>query len=62
MAKTITSTEVKNAWKQRNYKQYNVSLRFDTDKDLIEFVEEKKRSGENTTDIFRQAIKKLKEG
>lgn len=31
MAKTKTSTEVKNAWKQHNYKQYNVSLRFDTD-------------------------------
>ncbi len=56
-----TSSEVKNRWKQRNYKQYNVSLRYDTDEDLINFIESEKGTGKNTTEIFREAVKKLKE-
>ena len=56
-----TSSEVKNAWKQRNYKQYNVAFRYDTDGDLIEYIESQKSDGKNTTEIFRAAVKKLKE-
>ena len=42
-----------------NYKRYVVNLRFDTDSELIEFVEENKEKI-GTTDIFRQALEKLK--
>ena len=55
-----TSNEVKNRWKQRNYQQYNVSLRHDTDSELIAFVESEKASGKSTTEIFREAVKQLK--
>lgn len=55
-----TSNEVKNRWKQRNYQQYNVSLRHDTDSELIAFVEFEKASGKSTTEIFREAVKQLK--
>lgn len=56
-----TSTEVKNRWKQRNYKQYNVSLRYDSDMDLIEYVEAEKKKGKGTSEIFKEGISKLKE-
>lgn len=42
-----------------NYKRYVVNLRFDTDSELIDFVEEHKDK-QGTTDIFRQALEKLK--
>ena len=32
---SYTSTEVKTAWKQRNYKRYEVNFRLDTDKEII---------------------------
>lgn len=54
-----TSTEAKTRWKQRNYKQYNVNLRFDADSRLIEEVENRKESGQTTTDIFRAALETL---
>ena len=53
-----TSSEVKNAWKQRNYKQYNVNLKLDTDKEIIDYIEaNKERFG--TTEIFRAAMEML---
>ena len=55
MAKTHTSTEVKNRWKQKAYKIYQISLRYDTDSELIEFIEgNKERIG--TTQMFREAL------
>lgn len=52
------SSEVKNAWKQRNYKQYNVNLKLDTDKEIIDYIEaNKERFG--TTEIFRAAMEML---
>ncbi len=50
-----TSAESKNAWKQRNYKGYLVNLRYDTDQELIEYVEQHKGS-EGVTGIFREAL------
>ena len=35
---SYTSAEVKNAWKQRNYKRYEVNFRLDTDKDIIDYI------------------------
>lgn len=55
MAKTHTSTEVKNRWKKKAYKLYQVSLRYDSDQSLIEFIENnKERIG--MTQIFREAL------
>lgn len=54
-----TSTEVKVRWKQRNYRQYNVNLRYDTDGKLINAVEARKDAGQTTTDIFRKALEAL---
>ena len=55
---SYTSSEVKNAWKQRNYKQYNVNLKLDTDKEIIDYIEaNKERFG--TTEIFRAVMEML---
>ena len=57
-AVSYTSTEVKTAWKQRNYKRYEVNLRLDTDKEIIAYIEaNKERFG--TTEIFRAAMEAL---
>ena len=55
---SYTSTEVKTAWKQRNYKRYEVNFRLDTDKEIIDYIEaHKERFG--TTEIFRAAMEAL---
>ena len=55
---SYTSSEVKTAWKQRNYKQYNVNFRLDTDKEIIDYIDaNKERFG--TTEIFRAAMEAL---
>lgn len=55
---SYTSTEVKTAWKQRNYKRYEVNFRLDTDKNIIDYIEaNKERFG--TTEIFRAAMEEL---
>ena len=55
---SYTSTEVKTAWKQRNYKRYEINFRLDTDKDIIDYIEaHKERFG--TTEIFRAAMEAL---
>lgn len=55
--KTETSSEVKSRWINANYKRYGVSLRYDTDGDLIEFLESHRDDGKGTTEIFRKALK-----
>lgn len=55
---SYTSTEVKTAWKQRNYKRYEINFRLDTDKEIIAYIEaNKERFG--TTEIFRAAMEML---
>ena len=55
---SYTSTEVKTAWKQRNYKRYEINFRLDTDKEIIDYIEaHKERFG--TTEIFRAAMDAL---
>lgn len=57
-AVSYTSSEVKTAWKQRNYKRYEVNFRLDTDKEIIDYIEaNKERFG--TTEIFRAAMETL---
>lgn len=55
---SYTSTEVKTAWKQRNYKRYEINFRLDTDQEIIAYIEaNKERFG--TTEIFRAAMEAL---
>ena len=55
---SYTSTEVKTAWKQRNYKRYEINFRLDTDQEIIAYIESnKERFG--TTEIFRAAMEAL---
>lgn len=59
--KTTTSNEVKQRWKNKTYKAYQVNLRKDEDADLIEFVEELRKGDKiGTTDIFRIGIETIK--
>jgi len=57
--KTTTSTEVKQRWNAKTYKRYTVNLRKDEDAELIKLVESSK-TRRGTTDIFREALEKLK--
>ena len=57
--KTHTSTEVKYRWIKANYKQYTVSFRYDTDRPLIDFVEDQKDKGLGTSEIFKEAVESL---
>lgn len=57
-AVSYTSSEVKTAWKQRNYKRYEVNFRLDADQEIIDYIEaNKERFG--TTEIFRAAMEAL---
>lgn len=56
--KTTTSSEVKARWIRENYKSYRVNLRFDSDQNLIDFVEANKDK-DGTTPIFREALELL---
>ena len=50
-----TSSEVKMKWMEKAYKKYLISLRYDTDQQLIDFVEANKDKF-GTTNIFRDAL------
>ena len=55
---SYTSSEVKKRWMDANYKRYQVNLRYDTDQEIIDYIEaNKERFG--TTEIFRQALQLL---
>lgn len=57
--KTKTSSEVKTRWINANYKRYGVSLRYDTDGDLIEYLDRQKDSdGKGVTTVIRDALRK----
>lgn len=50
-----TSSEVKQRWENANYQKYIVRFRFDTDKEIIDYIESRKQLA-NTTEIFREAL------
>ena len=56
-----TRQDIRNAWNKANYKDYQVRLRRNDDRLLIEKVERLKTKGLGTTEIFRQALEKLEE-
>jgi hypothetical protein len=61
--KTHTSSAVKMRWMSENYKTYKISLRYDTDQELIDFVErfKAKNDGMGVSDIFRAGVEVLME-
>lgn len=63
IAKTKTSTEVKNRWNYGNYRRYTLSLRRGEDDDIIEYVDKHTDSdGKGITKLFKDAIReKIKE-
>jgi hypothetical protein len=54
-----TSTEIKARWNEKTYKRYQIYLRQDEDRELIEFIEQNKGT-HGTTDIFRSGLEKVK--
>ena len=55
---SYTSTEVKQRWIDNNYKRITVNLRYDTDKEIIDYIEANKERF-STTEIFRAAMEML---
>lgn len=55
MAKTHTSSEVKARWINKAYKRYILNLRYDSDQQLIDFMENNKEKY-GTTPILRDAL------
>lgn len=54
-----TSSEAKYRWIKKAYKQYTVSLRYDTEKDLIDLVEGMKSTGKGNREVFIKALELL---
>lgn len=55
---SYTSSEVKKRWMDANYKSYRANFRYDTDQEIIDYIEaNKERFG--TTEIFRAAMEML---
>ena len=50
-----TSTAVKQRWMAKAYHRYTISLRHDTDSDIIDYIERHKAEG--TTDLIRQLLR-----
>lgn len=57
-----TSVESKDRWKKQNYKTYQINLRIDDDRELIELVERYKdlHDKKGVSDIFRMGCEVLK--
>lgn len=52
-----TSNEVKLKWIKKAYSRYTISLRKDSDGELIDLIESMKASGKTTTEVFRELLK-----
>lgn len=55
-----TSYEVRKRWDDENLKKYGISFHKKNDADLIDYIEQKKKTGMGTSEIFRKAIEKMK--
>lgn len=67
---TKTSAKSKMRWENKTYKKYTISLnggkyvlrlRKEDDKDLVEYIEAKKKDGVGITELVRYALSLLKE-
>jgi len=55
---SYTTPEQKAAWQKQNYRKYVISLRYDTDQELIDYLEDiKDIDGRGTTGVIREALK-----
>ena len=63
IAKTKTSTEVKNRWNAKAYRRYTISLRNGEDDDIMKYIENNTdEDGKGVTKLFKTAIReKMKE-
>jgi hypothetical protein len=53
-----TSTASKNAWNAKTYKRYTLSLRYDDDKDLIDYLEQHRTAdGKGITELIKSALR-----
>lgn len=59
--KTQTSTEVKQRYKDKMYRRYQIYLRYDDDYEIIEWVDAHKDLL-GTTNIFREALEQYIKG
>lgn len=55
---SYTSNEVKQRWENKAYRKFLIRFREDTDRDLIDYLEQHKEQF-GTTEIFRQALQLL---
>lgn len=55
-----TSYKVRQRWDQENLKKYGVAFHIERDSDVIDYIESQKATGKGTSEIFREAIEKLK--
>lgn len=53
--KTQTSYEVVKRWREKAYKPYTLNFRYDTDQEIIDFIE-KHKDKYGVTNIFRDAL------
>lgn len=53
------TTEQKAAWNAKTYKRYQVYLRLDEDRELIDYIERHKAQT-GTTELFRDALEEKK--
>lgn len=56
--KQSTSYDVIRRWRDKNYKQITIQLRYDTDADILSFLEEHKKEY-GVTPLFRDAMKQM---
>lgn len=56
MAKTKTSTEVKNRWNAKTYKRYTLSLRKESDTEYISFIEQCKKQDIGVTELVKRGL------
>ena len=55
---SYTSNEVKQRWESKAYRKFLIRFREDTDRDLIDYLEQHKEQF-GTTEIFRVALQLL---
>lgn len=55
-----TSYAIRQQWDKENLKKYGVAFHTTHDAELIEYIERQKATGKGTSEIFREAIEKIK--
>ena len=56
--KTVTSYEVKKRHRDKTYRNYSIWLRYDSDAELIDFLESNKEQGISPAETFRRLFQK----